>query len=205
MTTQQKEKLEWYRNLNRYINKGGILFAGSSFVAEFPINELEVNFQISDPVYNRGIHGLTISDLATDLDACILDLKPSKLFLAMGEEDCKKQDFSLDVFLEKYEEILTRIGAALPDCSVYIIGLLPTCGVYETINRRLRHLALDKRCEFLDFSLVLLNQKEALLLEGESDTLSPAGYITILKELKHLFRTEDMGFGEVWHMIGNWY
>ena len=206
MTTERKEKTDWYRNLNRYANKGGILFAGSSFVADFPVNELEVNFQLDAPVYNRGMRELTVKELLeTALDVCVLDLQPTKLFLSLGETDCKQPNFSLDEFLTQYEMLLTRIQSALPNCSVFVIGLLPACRDYETINGRLRQLVKEQHCTFLDFSLALLNQKENILLEGEREVLAPASYVTILKELKHLFRNEEMGFGEVWNMISNWY
>ena len=58
----QKEKagkLERMRRLNRFARKGQIVFAGSSLMEQFPINEFLLDYGLPYVISNRGIGGYT--------------------------------------------------------------------------------------------------------------------------------------------------
>lgn len=53
------DKVERFKRLNRYVQPGQILFAGSSLMEQFPIYEFLQNFDLPFKIYNRGIGGYT--------------------------------------------------------------------------------------------------------------------------------------------------
>lgn len=206
MTKNVQKKIQWYHNLNKIAEKGAIVFTGSSFIQDFPIEELERNFCVEQTVYNRGIAGLTISDFKESLASCIFELSPSKIFLSIGEEDINTKWFALESFIDTYIEILGSIKKQLPLAKIYIIGILPTINSYKKINKVLQQTVCGCGCEFLDFENVLLDKNDNLRQEYISDytVVSPSAYVAILRDLKIFFRNRMMGFGEVWSMVENW-
>ncbi|OJF75630.1 MAG: hypothetical protein BKP49_11350 [Treponema sp. CETP13] len=206
MTENVQKKITWYHNLNKIAVKGNIVFAGSTFVQNFPIQELERNFCVEQNVYNRGISGLTIADFKESLSACIFDLEPSKIFLNIGEEDVNTVTFNEVMFVTEYLQIIKEIKKELPLARIYVIGLLPTVNGYKKINKALQHSVCGCGCEFIDFENVLLDSNSCLKKCYKSDcsAISPSAYVAILRDLKMFFRNRMMGFGDVWNMVENW-
>lgn len=119
------EKIERYKQLNKYAKKGQIIFAGSSLAELFPINELLQNLSEKYIVYNRGICGDRIDDLSKDIEVCILDLCPSKLFINIGSNDISMEAYNENTLISKYVSILNLIKTKLPDIKIYLMSYYP--------------------------------------------------------------------------------
>ena len=116
-------KIERYRRLNATAEKGSVLFAGSSLMEMFPVEKFSEDLPVT--VYNRGVGGFTTEELLENIDVCILDLEPRKLFINIGTNDLSDSSKSVEKVMENYAEILTRVRAALPDLKLYIMAYYP--------------------------------------------------------------------------------
>ncbi len=116
-------KIERYRRLNATAEKGSVLFAGSSLMEMFPVEKFSEDLPVT--VYNRGVGGFVTDELLENLDVCILDLEPRKLFINIGTNDLSDSSKSVEKVMENYAEILTRVRAALPDIKLYIMAYYP--------------------------------------------------------------------------------
>lgn len=125
MQEEKREKLERYRRLNRFAIPGQILFAGSSLMEQFPISELLLDRRLRYTVYNRGIGGLTSSELAENLETCIFSLKPRKIFINIGTNDLNASDYAEDRLLACYRKILLAIRERLPETRIYTMAYYP--------------------------------------------------------------------------------
>ena len=117
-----------YRTLNLMAKKGGILFTGSSLMEQFPISEMCVSAGISAPVYNRGIGGTTTDDFLREIDAVLLDLAPSKVFINIGTNDMTDRVYGagwMDHLISNYVKILASVREHLPGTSVYCMAFYP--------------------------------------------------------------------------------
>lgn len=123
----KKDLLKKYKMRNQYIRKGQILFVGSSLMEHFPIDEMQSVLGLDRVIYNRGVGGITTSELLTIMDECIFDLEPSKIFINIGSNDIGGglDNVKKEIFLENYNEILSRINKRLPKSEVYIMAYYP--------------------------------------------------------------------------------
>ena len=87
MEKEQRTRLEQCKRLNTCARKGQIVFAGSSLMEFFPVNELQQSPGINVCVYNRGVSGYISEQLLAHMQDLILDLEPSKLFINIGTND----------------------------------------------------------------------------------------------------------------------
>ncbi len=117
------ETLARYRDLNLSAPRGGIVFAGSSLMEQFPIECFAREDGIS--VLNRGISGYVTKELLENLDICILDLAPSRLFINIGTNDLSQMECSPELLMERYAEILRRIRDALPKAEIFVMAYYP--------------------------------------------------------------------------------
>ncbi len=83
----KQDKIIRYRQLNPTARKGQIVFAGSSLMEMFPIEQFVAEDNLPVVVYNRGIGGFVTDELLTNLAVCILDLAPRMLFINIGTND----------------------------------------------------------------------------------------------------------------------
>lgn len=207
MKKELQRQAKWFHGLNKYTEPNNILFVGSTFIHNFPIHELEINFQIDDAVYNRGITGLKLKDLKDMLDVCIYELEPDKIILSIGEEDIIDPNFHEDEFLADYMEVIKHITQTLPKCKLYIMGILPTADKYIKVNQKLQAQLQTCNIEYLDFSYHLLNREQQIDPKylTEEHFFLPNAYVAILVDLKRFFRNRMMGFGDVINMVERWY
>lgn len=132
---EKEQKLNCYRQQNRYIRKGETLFTGSSLMEQFPITE----FCLSEglPIaYNRGISGYTTDEFLAGIDVMLLELKPKKLFINIGTNDIREMPEGEDWFTHlsgNYREICRIIRDQLPETTVYMMAYYP---VNETILKK---------------------------------------------------------------------
>ncbi|MFI3325311.1 MAG: hypothetical protein R3Y35_03955 [Clostridia bacterium] len=207
MKNELIEQVNWFRGLNEYTQANNILFVGSTFIHDFPINELEVNFQLADIIYNRGIKGLKLNELKDILDVCVYDINPSKIILSIGEEDIKDADFSVKGFISQYSDIVCDIRKKLPNAKLYIMGIMPTDDKYQLVNQKLQLQMQATNIEYIDFSYHLLNTENKVdnKFITEDNVFLPNAYVAILVDLKRFFRNRMMGFGDIINMAQNWY
>ena len=80
----KEEKIERYKKLNERVVPGQIVCAGSSLMEMFPVEELAKEKKLNVIIYNRGVGGFVTDELLENIDTCILNLKPSKMFINKG-------------------------------------------------------------------------------------------------------------------------
>ncbi len=186
---EQMGKVIKYRILNTMVKEGQILFTGSSLMEQFPINELQMDFDINKIIYNRGIGGFTTDDMLQCMDEQILGVRPSKIFINIGTNDISNpaEDFNvlLDNMIKNYRSILTTIKEELPQTIVYMmafypvnsIDMAPDCPVEHTVfynrnnttipiaNAKIQELAEEMNYNYIDVNQGLTDQRGMLKKE----------------------------------------
>ncbi|MEK5030988.1 GDSL-type esterase/lipase family protein [Paenibacillus sp. FSL R7-0302] len=210
MQEEKEEKVKKYSILNTLALKGQTVLAGSSLMEFFPVNELQQTLDKQTVIYNRGIAGYVTRELLEALEVCVLELAPSKLFINIGTNDISSADgeYELEKLLANYNEILTRIGARLPECKVYVMAYYPvnakadfpgmdeemrenyfrtrTNAALLEANRAVEELAMKHGYEFINVNEGLMdaegNLKEAYTMDGVH--MYANGYAVVLNNLK---------------------
>lgn len=200
-------QMDWFHGLNKYTEPQNILFVGSTFIHDFPINELEINFQLDESIYNRGIAGLQLKELKEMLDVCVYELDPAKIIISIGEEDIHQVGFEVEEFITDYIHTIQQINTQLPHCIIYVMGILPTDHKYMEVNKKLQEELYKINIEYIDFGHHLLNKEQNIDPKYLTDEhlFLPNAYVAILEDLKRFFRNRMMGFGDVINMVERWY
>ena len=186
--------LERYDHLNRVAKKGQILFAGSSLMEQFPVNELMNSLGVPGCVYNRGVGGYTTDDLLRTMDICIFDLEPRKLFLNIGTNDIGAG--RLESLRVNYREILRQIRERLPETRLYLLAYYPCNpqGLQASEEERTQAfryrtnetiLAHEIGAVYLDLNAPLQDAQGCLKRELTTDGIHmyPDAYVPILEQL----------------------
>lgn len=199
-----EQLLSRYQHLNHLVRKGQTVFAGSSLMEQFPVNELMQSLQITGCVYNRGIGGYTTWELLEHMDTCIFDLEPKKLFLNIGTNDIGAGD--LEGLTTNYRKILTQIKERLPQTQLYLLAYYPcnpdadfgipnpdhenmfrfrTNSTIESCNEWVSQLAEEFGAEYLNLNAPLIDEQGRLRQELSSDGihLHPDAYAPPLQQL----------------------
>ena len=123
----EKEKMvEGFRAKNQLCEKGQIVFAGSSLMEMFPVEEWASELGEDAPkLYNRGVGGYRTDDMLPIVDLCVTDLQPRKVFINIGTNDLSDPDLPMETMIQRYDEILTRIEAAVPGVRIYLMAYYP--------------------------------------------------------------------------------
>ena len=124
------------KGLNEFALRGEIVIFGSTYMANFPFYELTKKSRLENAIYNRSIEGMTLAEAKELLEVCVLPLKPSKLFLAFGEEEVGEAETAI----ESYGEIVQKIREKLPLTKIYLV-----CG--ETQAQKGLNEALEQLCD----------------------------------------------------------
>ncbi len=129
MKMEQAQKIERYRILNETVKKGEILFTGSSLMEQFPIQELMMDFGMTQVIYNRGVGGFTTTDMLQNMEEQVFGTEPSRIFINIGTNDISDATRSFEEvladMLKNYEKILTQIKERLPETEVYMMAYYP--------------------------------------------------------------------------------
>lgn len=206
MKREQQEKLERYRILNRNVRKGEILFTGSSLMEQFPINELLMSNGMNQVIYNRGIGGFTTTDMLQYMEEMVFGTEPSRIFINIGTNDIGSPDYQLDMLMERYEEIISRIQERLPEAEIIMMAYYPvnetdkvpegewgrTAFVTRTneniaiANEAVERLAAKKGCRFINVNEGLTDERGKLKKEFtiEGIHMYASGYQVVLDNLK---------------------
>lgn len=210
MQREKEDKVRKYKVLNAYARKGQTVMAGSSLMEFFPVNELQQTLERQTIIYNRGIAGYVTRELLGAMKECIFELEPAKLFINIGTNDISSADgeYELEKLLANYNEILTQIGARLPECKVYVMAYYPvnakadfpgmdqaakdsyfrtrTNASLLEANRAVEQLAGKHGYEFINVNAGLTdaegNLKEEFTMDGVH--MYGSGYSVVLHNLK---------------------
>lgn len=123
--TDKEMKLARYREANKTVKHGETVFAGSSLMEMFPINKLLEESGSDKIIYNRGVGGFVSEELWNALDTCILDLKPSRLFINIGTNDLSDPSIPIDRMITVYDKIITAVEQNLPGIRIYLMAYYP--------------------------------------------------------------------------------
>ena len=179
MNQSISEILQEIKSLNDITLKGEIVIFGSDYMADFPFYELINRYQIENAVYNRSIAGLTLAEAAQALQDCVLAIKPSKIFLALGEPDSTHPDA-----FTRYKGIIQYIRTELPSAKLHIIGLPGE--PMQLLNEPLSSYCKENDLPFIRFA--------------EAATLQNGLYNAQFKQLSCFFRNKPMGLSDVFVM-----
>ena len=203
---EKQLKLERYRRLNRLVRSGQILLAGSSLMELFPAGELLESREIRLPlaVYNRGISGFTTAELLENMDVCVCDLRPSKIFINIGTNDLNGPDYAEEALIGNYRKILAGIREQLPGVKLYVMAYYPVCPAaarghrnIEAVlkwrtkerigaaNEAVRHLAEELGAVYLDCNEEITDENGYMKAEYAENGLHmlPDGYDKVLDVL----------------------
>ena len=125
---EQFIRLTNIKRLNQYVQKGQILFTGSSLMEHFPVAELATSHGLGKVVYNRGIGGYTTDDFLAQIGPMLFDLEPSKVFLNIGTNDMYERTDGEDWLthlMNNYRRIFDLCKEKLPDTEFYIMAFYP--------------------------------------------------------------------------------
>lgn len=182
-----------HEQLTAHAVKGQIVFAGSSLMEQFPIEEMAQRLPGRPIVYNRGIGGDTIDGLDGRINAAIIDLAPRKLFINIGTNDISAADYVRESMLAKYRTLLEKIRTALPETKVVIMSYYPvnrterfktewfrarTNQEIDAVNVELKLMAQDMGFEFVNVTDCLRDENGDLIAEYSIDGMHmyPEGY-----------------------------
>ena len=178
----KEEKLARFKRLNETSKKGETVFAGSSLMEMFPIERFIREEGLNAIVYNRGVGGFVTEELLENIDTCILDLKPSRLFINIGTNDLSDPARTVPQIMANYGQILERVRAALPKIEITLMAYYPInyeaateemkpCLAIRT-NEKLRQanraavaLAAEHEARFIDLNAPLTDDKGNLKAE----------------------------------------
>ena len=121
----KEQKIERYREANKAVLPGQVVFAGSSLMEMFPIETLLEEKGEDIIVYNRGVGGFLTHELHEVLDVCVLDLKPSRVFINIGTNDLSWSSIPISDVMKNYDAIITDIETALPGVEIYLMAYYP--------------------------------------------------------------------------------
>jgi len=104
-------------NVKSTLGKGYAWLAGSQLLVDFPENSLKI--------YNRGISGNKVHQLADRWDVDALNLKPNVVSILIGVNDIwhginGKYEGTIETYEKDYRALLKRTREALPDVKLVI-------------------------------------------------------------------------------------
>ncbi len=194
---------ERYRAENQSVEKGKIVFAGSSLMEMFPVDKWAAELGPDAPqVYNRGIGGWRTEDMLATLDAQVTGLMPKRVFINIGTNDLSDPSVTIEALMGRYDEILRRIEAEVPGVEIILMAYYPinydaadegmkanlrirTNERIREANRAVEALADRHGARYMDFNAPLTDAqgrlKEEYTIEGMH--ITEAGYRAIWPEV----------------------
>ncbi len=160
---QGEDEMETYREMNSITEAGGVVLFGSNTFAALPVGELTQAFRITEPIYNRSIRDVRIDQIESYLKVCLYDLNPRKIFVNMGDVDILDENVDTDSFISRYEWLLYMIHTRT-QAAIYIVPIVSENPAAFRINQRLKDLAAQTGCKYIDVSGVLESRRPTLRL-----------------------------------------
>lgn len=160
---QGDDEMQTYRELNSITEAGGVVLFGSNTFASLPVGELAQAFRITEPIYNRSVKDIRIDQIERYLKVCLYDLNPRRIFVNMGDIDILDMNVDVDNFISKYEWLLYMIHTKT-QASIYIVPIISKNPTAFKINERLKALAAQTGCKYIDISGVFESKRPTLRL-----------------------------------------
>ena len=179
---EKEVKVQNYREKNKTALPGQVVFVGSSLMEMFPINKLLLENNDNTIIYNRGVGGFISNELLNAIEPCILDLKPSRVFINIGTNDLSDNRISITKLIENYEKIITLIEINLPKTEIYLMAYYPVN--YEAAaenmkeclkirnnekitaaNLQVQQLAIKHKQKYIDINKNLKDEQDRLKAE----------------------------------------
>lgn len=176
MREQILSKANAFRAVNELAMKGEIVIYGSTYMANFPFYELINKSRLENAVYNRSIGEMTTEEALELLQVCVLDIKPGKVFLHLGETDYDREGTA-----ETYAKIVGKIRSALPDTKIYLIAVQDKNA--QIFNKRVTELTSRENVEYVRFGMI-------------------EDYKRQFKELSCFFRSRSLNFSDAFAIAG---
>jgi len=156
-----------------------IIFIGNSITYRSEWSELFRNPKIK----NRGINSDIISGVLLRIDE-ILESKPKKIFILIGINDLSA-NFQIQLCVDNYQKIISKIKTGSPLTSIYIQSLLPVNNKFyrgyatnekiRILNSRLQNLANDKQITYVDLFSHFINSEGSMDEKYSNDGLHLLG------------------------------
>lgn len=185
MKSSGESIMEKYKELNSVTETGGILLFGSDYFSSMPLGELAHSFHLDMPIYNRSIKNIRIDNIQAYLDVCMFDLHPQKIFINIGESDIKNPDLDIDAFISKYEWLLYTIHTKA-SAEIYIVSIISRNALASRINARLKTLAEQSGCQYIDAVSALSSERPML---------------RVFELLKFHFRNRSLSFADAMDLV----
>ncbi len=162
-SSQGEDEMEKYRELNSITEAGGVVLFGSNTFASLPVGELTQAFRITEPIYNRSVKDIRLSQIESYLKVCLYDLNPRKIFVNMGDVDILDEKVNTDDFISKYEWLLYMIHTKT-QAAIYIVSIVSESPAAQRINEKLKTLASQTGCKYVDAVSALESKRPTLRL-----------------------------------------
>ena len=201
----KQDKIIRYRQLNQTARKGQIVFAGSSLMEMFPIEQFVAEDNLPVVVYNRGIGGDVTDGLLERMDESIFDLEPKKVSINIGTNDISRPEYKRERLMSQYRKILMQIQARLPETKIYVMSYYPvnrelpgadpeavkaqfgarTNAELKEVNAEVEKMAEELGCTYINVFDCLLDEKGNLKAEYtiEGMHMYANGYAVVLEKL----------------------
>ena len=138
------------------LGKKAVIFAGDSIVEEF---EWQEHFDLpSDTVIlKRAISGETLERFIKRLEVTFspkFDIQ--RAFIMIGINDIRKAKFQMDVFTQKYQELLDKLLVLVPPDRVCLHAIFPIRHAYisnatiQQANTYIKSYAMDRNLCYID-------------------------------------------------------
>ena len=203
---EKEKKLRFFRQRNLYVKPGQLLFTGSSLMEQFPISEYCATEGVPLVAYNRGIGGYTTDEFLAAIDAMLLDVKPSKVFINIGTNDIRPMENGEDWFehlARNYRRILEIARKELPEAVIYVMAYYPVNRTHplaqrnpgfsirtnenvDRANEMARALAQELGCRYIDVNDGIKDEQGQLRLEHTVDGvhMDAVAYRAVFEALK---------------------
>lgn len=200
---EKQKMVENFHVLNQSAVKGQTVFAGSSLMEMFPVEEWMKELGEDAPIcYNRGVGGYCTTDMLPIMEECVLELEPSKVFINIGTNDLSKPEVTISQVMENYDRILTMIEERLPKVKIYLMAYYPInydAAIEEmkpvllirnnekinVANRQVEALAKKHHQKYIDVNAPLKDELGRLKAEYtiEGMHIRPEGYRAIFLDI----------------------
>ena len=163
-----ESKISYWKETNKLLPSGGIVFLGDSLTEEFIANE----YFHEKYVLNRGIYGDTTIGVLGRMDESVYTLLPSKVFILIGTNDLDKTNDKPEVITERIKKIVENIRKNTPNTVIYLQSVYP---VNKTNNKKIKKIDIGKRN---NINILKMNQLLKILCDEEKIT-----YIDVYSQL----------------------
>lgn len=200
--TGKIDRVMRFRYLNEFVKPGQILFAGSSLMEQFPIQEFVADFDLPLTIYNRGVGGFTTSEMLACMQDCVYALRPAYIFINIGTNDLNDPACTPDVLHNRYRTILSGIREHLPQAKLFLLAYYPVnpdvanAGMKEVLkvrnndcicraNEMVKELAAEVGAAYIDANDDIKDEKGQLKAEYtvEGMHMYANGYKAVLDRL----------------------